>query len=1099
MGKKVKSFLLCLDALRLLPRGLEIIGMFEEEIKTFQNESFLSILRKNPLFFVKIQTFVYFRFLVIQINKSRHWILRYDGRHLRHLDENVPLEVWLLDECGNLMERKFDERCLPRLHNNNYRHISKPTPLWQLLDLSESQNDPTTFEETMEFLATNDKMDVNVNFILAPGYGHKLHSWHSGKYCSKSINVFTLNTYSIGFASKLERKHSGGKHKKIEIIDGVKLKTHSEKDANRSSAVSVKLSGLNLAYSLGCISKDDFVSISNALAKLFITIWFEFDDKFNVRFTSLYTRSILFQKEIKSENDWTLVFNWIESQKLFLTTEKEKLLSSTFKKLQAFSLQTNSLYTKCERELQNCVKNLKIIVYSKDDEALHGLKLYLANFLKNKLGQKFRGVSLNGDARNNLILIKHKELTFFNLNMYLKSDLFPLDLLPTPNLKSNVKLLKNHVENGNLTILQQCKERGKVMAPHLLTTWQMIGNFFMENFEYDIYSYLFLSFAKLSYETVWSFYNKRAGIFHHGLEKTKIAYEKIFRSFCKGGFSYSAKEELKVGDPIHKSSGENAKSICEFDLISSYGYAGSQISVPKGFCIGYSDDGNGNLVCNEPYMRFNSFEFLSVYYTLWKIVNEKISVKTVYSNFHTSGLFYIGNFPLDLVVITDNGNLMLFQFDGEYAHGCKKGCGSLPSYVNGKSRQELEMKTKIRDEFIMHWTNEVNNFLPGIVTYEIKSNCHDKEYNILSLMKSFKEIEMLKNLSEGYFNKKILTYKEVLGCSDNLMYIMIAEGFIPSIESDINLPNALMVMQNNKWFRTHSNIGQPLMFTNDYSEWLIKTFNFQFTKIHKVFFYKKCTILNEIFKELTFLRMTPHLLPSAKQLIKMIINYTAGFFGFNQYGKINTKCTIISNFSKRKYDILKTKLEPLEGVCENEFFVKTYYKSPSKHEKSSLTGLPIFCSIVEYGKLRMSQILCLFDACFSPLSYRHLYSNVDNIVFVLSTCTLNDAVKPTMQSLFNESKQFFFQSNTPGHLKEEFFVNSNQNWKFVTAALMNYVLIADNFCVQKNSAFNNLSFDTAYNASLALLHNKTIVVEQTRRVCKMVNKNVETLCFTYNK
>jgi hypothetical protein len=328
---------------------------------------------------------------------------------------------------------------------------------------------------------------------------------------------------------------------------------------------------------------------------------------------------------------------------------------------------------------------------------------------------------------------------------------------------------------------------------------------------------------------------------------------------------------------------------------------------------------------------------------------------------------------------------------------------------------------------------------------------------------------------------------------------MIAEGFIPSIESDINLPNALMVMQNNKWFRTHSNIGQPLMFTNDYSEWLIKTFNFQFTKIHKVFFYKKCTILNEIFKELTFLRMTPHLLPSAKQLIKMIINYTAGFFGFNQYGKINTKCTIISNFSKRKYDILKTKLEPLEGVCENEFFVKTYYKSPSKHEKSSLTGLPIFCSIVEYGKLRMSQILCLFDACFSPLSYRHLYSNVDNIVFVLSTCTLNDAVKPTMQSLFNESKQFFFQSNTPGHLKEEFFVNSNQNWKFVTAALMNYVLIADNFCVQKNSAFNNLSFDTAYNASLALLHNKTIVVEQTRRVCKMVNKNVETLCFTYNK
>jgi hypothetical protein len=63
---------------------------------------------------------------------------------------------------------------------------------------------------------------------------------------------------------------------------------------------------------------------------------------------------------------------------------------------------------------------------------------------------------------------------------------------------------------------------------------------------------------------------------------------------------------------------------------------------------------------------------------------------------------------------------------------------------------------------------------------------------------------------------------------------------------------------------------------------------------------------------------------------------------------------------------------------------------------------------------------------------------------------------------------------------------------------MNYVIIADSFSVQKNCALNNMSFADAYDASLALLNNKTLVVKQDRRINKMANKNVQTMTLTFN-
>jgi hypothetical protein len=64
---------------------------------------------------------------------------------------------------------------------------------------------------------------------------------------------------------------------------------------------------------------------------------------------------------------------------------------------------------------------------------------------------------------------------------------------------------------------------------------------------------------------------------------------------------------------------------------------------------------------------------------------------------------------------------------------------------------------------------------------------------------------------------------------------------------------------------------------------------------------------------------------------------------------------------------------------------------------------------------------------------------------------------------------------------------------------MNYVIIADNMSVQKNSALNNMSYQQSYQASLDLLGKRKIVIDQVRRVHKIANRDVETITMTFNK
>jgi hypothetical protein len=107
----------------------------------------------------------------------------------------------------------------------------------------------------------------------------------------------------------------------------------------------------------------------------------------------------------------------------------------------------------------------------------------------------------------------------------------------------------------------------------------------------------------------------------------------------------------------------------EFNISSSYGFAASSMNTSTGFCSSYIKDGEGLLVRCDKIARHKTFEFKSVYYTLYNlsIIQELLEddIRSVFSNFHQLGFLKIGGYPADLAVVTNEGKIKLYNFDGQ--------------------------------------------------------------------------------------------------------------------------------------------------------------------------------------------------------------------------------------------------------------------------------------------------------------------------------------------------------------------------------------------------------------------------------------------------
>ena len=1066
-------------------------------------KTFLKFLTSYAAELMDVKHLMKFQFMVIQKQKSRHNVLWFDGRYFIDTDKNLPLICWILDTNGNLLEQKNRLEELPKLDNRIYKNRLPEKPLWQLLNLPQEEPNPTTYEETVEFVYKHKKENfVSIFFCYQPRRGCYGEKWvlTESAHSKLEIDVFTKKDFSIGFRETKLPKKSKRKLPVKYDENLVPQPVPSVRQINRTAAVSVRCSGLNLALNLGCLTLEELKILSQKLSLTAASLWVEVDTENKARYITYLDYQKCIQVEIKNLDSWKKLFDFVFQRRDVLTKQKELILAPLLNKLEKFPQNIFSPYKTCHVSLKTCIKSMKLIVFSQNDGCLHAIKGFYANYLNKHTEKKFRSIRLSSDVKNNLNMLKTPEMTIFNLRAYLTSGVVPENALPQPIIQNYIMDLKHQPKQGNLSMIQHCKLRGKHLASTLLESWQNVGLDFIKQFDFDIFSLPFVPLSSLAHQTIWNKYSRLGGIYFHGLEKTKMAYEDIFRKYSHGGFSYSCIDKIDAGEKIHGTHGNPADTIMELDLISSYGHSASTMSTPTGFCTMYENDGDGNLLRCDTTSRQYSFEFMSVFYTLHKLEQQNEKIATVYSNFHQNSYLTIGAYPVDLVTISTDGKIKLFQFDGQYAHGCTKGCLPLKSYVQGKSQLQLQKDTAKRNNCIYDWASKVNENMNDVnfVTFDIISDCHHPEYQISKLKTFFKTHSELSNLTENYMTANVIKEDQIQNCSPSLTFIAVIEGEMPS--SSLLKP-IFMQNENGIWLRKSSTDGKPIITTQDYLNWMVTKFGFKVTKYHNVFFYKKSNILNQIYTQLLEERNVPLITPGRKQLIKNLVNFSAGYYGLNSQNQVNQTHTLVAGLNKH-FNIFKHFIQDIETIDYTNYCVKTFQKpyNPNHKRKICQTGLPLFINIVEFGKMRLAQVLCHFDTCLDPESYRHLYSNVDNIVCVLSTENIEQAVKPDFNQTFLDEKINYFVPNKAGHLKEEYKITRMHNWKFVSPRSHHYSIITnnENVHVHKNSSLKGLSSVQSYNTNCALLAKQKISVEQERRVNKILGMETKKQIFTFN-
>lgn len=99
------------------------------------------------------------------------------------------------------------------------------------------------------------------------------------------IEAFTTSNYTLGFQKRIIKPMlSFQEMKKIELQKKAQqTKTDEEEinpfQQNNSIAVNVKLTGLNQAFNLGCITLTEFKNLSARLSNTSMCLWIELDEK----------------------------------------------------------------------------------------------------------------------------------------------------------------------------------------------------------------------------------------------------------------------------------------------------------------------------------------------------------------------------------------------------------------------------------------------------------------------------------------------------------------------------------------------------------------------------------------------------------------------------------------------------------------------------------------------------------------------------------------------------------------------------------------------------------------------------------------------------
>lgn len=916
--------------------------------------------------------------------------------------------------------------------------------LWEILRLPVPEPDPQTPTQTECMLLRNNVVGFSFEFIVSekPFY---TECWVRPRTEGETAKIYV--TYDQ--ARVLRFSVPEPQMRPIDVISGALQGKSNTTINNRQTSIFVRETGLNLALRLGLLTIDEFRELSLTCATFCACLTLEYRN--GEPYAVTYTDGFISKETLVIVN-WNVVFDWLEHRGETFQNYKKECLQPLLNILEKYQTKTNTLFSKCLFQLNQFISKFKVFVFGPDDKILHQLKTPMAVYFKKKFPKSKKSVYLKCSKGNDILALSYSKLSIVNLS----------NIAGLVSNTTDQDLLKSVGESWSE------QEGLDESGPNLFNLFQNINKQLLHQFCLDISTLPFISMANLSNLIFWMTYMLVAQTWLiHPIEKTLASNRIKLREFSKGGFSFSAKTKISIGDPIFEN-GEDAKSILNLDIVSSYGHAASTMSAPGGFGSTFE---NGQRV--ETSQRFKFFEFRAVFYRLHQIKNENRIILAAYHNYSPLGVFYIGKYPIDLVCVFDDGSLEIVQFDSAFCHGCN--CSLLPNYSDGKTREELMERTKLRDNFTLSWIEKTNTN----AVYKIITDCCTPDYSKIELDKCYKSVPQLRDLVSGYsfidgdVSKHLHPDITFLAAVDILCVCNVEhEKFGP-------------IFTRNEGTQSFGTRGVILL-TADYLEYLKRICSqVEIKKTLWAVFYKKDLVFPRVFK--TLLEIKDSKTGNVKDFYKSVINLSCGYFGSN-VAKNVTRCIRITDSCPRKMSLEKYSVIPLDGNDENLFIIKTNKdKKKTNCESGTSFSLPIFCMVIEMAKMRLNEIFYFYHQQLRPKSFDILYAHIDSTIMVLSTDELIDAAKSKKQ--FEKEFKKFFSDSVPGHLKLVW--QENDDWTFVTHNIASYALLSKNTNVAKMSSVSNVSPNEIFNSQTDMLNKKSAKISQNRRRNKL--KDLSTI------
>ena len=804
-------------------------------------------------------------------------------------------------------------------------------------------------------------------------------------------------------------------------------------------------------------------------------------------------------------------------------TESSNGNSST-SKTGKMSQKTN--YQVCCQAIAKEVSHFKIFCCPTLDAFLHQLRVpFLFHFQIKKIAK----TTTKFTKKNTLYAMSSCGLIIENLHPFLEGDqcqgnmyhdtmgidvilnqkgfYFPQPIIDhniasIPKCREPVYALGLVPQNLPSTLFHYCNQRGEQLNKILHHIWTDTCNLYLQSWNVFISNQTPILPSQMAFKAVMMrFAHLDDFPLCQSIERFKPAYDFLVRQQCHGGFLFSAETAIEKGHPLfdnNKNSSDTfnlpkVSNILELDLNNSYASSAAEASLPGGFCMGFRQQDKlhqHQLMAMDQRKRSETFEFQMTYYVIHRVSQylencaKKYQIQCVFHNYSPFGLFYVGKYPLDLVITLQNGYAFFFQFDGQFAHSCKKGCKPLPYYVNNMLAETLQECTEQRDNDIRAFLHDWQNCLssdhhPYKFIYSVITNCHgwdnpkgEKLFFSVdpNLVKhTFATQPKLRRLVQPY---QLLEHKTTITtdwlmhrCPPELTFVLIGrlaikgDGKHASFVSRYNGGIFALQGKNNPEVGTdvtptlkQSKVNclttahfHPTLITKDMLHHYVRHFDIISLDVDYCFVFRTCHALSKAYQHLLLECLQYKIKENHLnvKLFKRLFNFSCGYFGIN-LNKNQTRSRVRMTFLpfSRRVNIIRNGFQELRMVQNHQLYIRVTTVKPSKliHRPCPIS-LPIFATIIDYGKIKLHQLLAFLDKHSKQDALRLLYSNIDNLIFGLSANTIRDVIREDALETFDKAAGTYFSPLEGGKFKLEWTLAKASHWAFVTPTIMSYVYV----------------------------------------------------------